>query len=214
MIDSAQKIDVDFSAFNEEQKKALMALVAAIKRNDDSIISGASGSGPVAPFRVGIGGLLGSNPLLYVREEQASGVQGGAFNNGAWRTRVLNAALTSEIAGGGLAVAPAGANQILLPTGTYWVEAQAPAAQVDGHKAKLRNVTNAADLLIGTSEFSASGALYAETKSGVSGQIVLAAPTVVELQHQCAASRAVYGLGTATGLDVEVYAEVMVWKIG
>lgn len=39
MIDSAQKIDIDLSAFNEEQKRALQALATSIKRNDDAIIN-------------------------------------------------------------------------------------------------------------------------------------------------------------------------------
>jgi len=62
--------------------------------------------------------------LLHVIEEQAAGTNGhndGNFVSGAYRTRVLNKVLTNEISGASVA-----SNQITLPAGTYFIEAQSP----------------------------------------------------------------------------------------
>lgn len=161
-----------------------------------------------------IAGILGSNPLLHVREQQPSGTAGGAFNNGAWRTRTLNVAPTSQIPGGGLAVAPAGVNQILLPAGTYQAWARAPASQVNQHKAKLVNLTAGADIVVGGNAL-ASTANNGETDSVVCGQFTLAVPSVLELQHQCQTTAAGFGFGQTNTFagTVEVYAEVMIWQL-
>lgn len=147
--------------------------------------------------------------LLHVRDEKASGTDGGTFNSGAWRTRTLNTVKTNEISGASL-----GSNQITLPAGTFYIEAWAPAHMVDRHKAKLYNATDAANIIFGSSEYTASGASYAVTSSRVCGRFTLSASKVLELQHQCSTTKLNDGLGVkaSTG-GVEVYAEVMIWKV-
>lgn len=144
--------------------------------------------------------------LLHVREQQSAGTGGGTFTNGAWRTRVLNTSVTNEITGASL-----GSNQITLPSGTYYIEADAPGSGCNGHVAKLRNTTDAADTLIGTAEF-ASGT--STTRSFVRGRFTIAAQKVFELQHQCGTTVSTVGLGTAVNVGVvEVYSTVRIWKV-
>ena|SRR3990167_4381050 len=148
--------------------------------------------------------------LLHVREEQVANTAGGTFTTGAWQTRTLNTSKTNEISGASLA-----ANQITLPAGVYEIEASAPAYQVSQHKARLYNVTDAADVIIGSSEFSRTTGDWAMTSSHVRGRFTLAAQKVLELQHRGVVTRATDGFGIASNLDskIEIYTEVMIWKL-
>ena len=150
------------------------------------------------------------NKFFHVRDEKASGTDGGTHTSGSYVTRVLNTTKTNEITGATLA-----SNQISLPVGDYFCQATAPHynENAGNHKAKLVNVTDTADLVIGTSvEMGAT--VDATTVSVVSGQFTLAATKVIELQHRTSLTRSTDGLGGAgTFGEVEVYAEVKIWKL-
>jgi len=148
--------------------------------------------------------------LFHVRDEKAANTQGGTFTQDAWQTRVLNTETTNEITGASLA-----SNQITLPAGTYYIEAFAWAFQVNRHKTRLRNITDGADIIIGTSGFARSTAgdsfqFYSE----VNGEFTLTGTKVIEFQHRCQNTNADDGFGVASNIDskVEVYAEVRIWK--
>jgi hypothetical protein len=146
--------------------------------------------------------------LLHVREEQAANTEGGTFTSGAWRTRTLNTTKTNEISG-----ASVGSNQITLPAGTYFIDASAPAVLCAEHKAKLANITDTSDTIIGSSE-AAGTASAAAARSVVQGRFTIADVKVFELQHRCSTTRSTDGLGRASNLGVvEVYSEVMIWKV-
>ena len=148
-------------------------------------------------------------PLLHVQDQQAATTNGGTFTTGAWRTRVLNTAITNEITGASLA-----SNQITLPAGTFYCDASAPAFEVDNHKAKLYNITTSADILIGTTE-NANNAVAVTNRSFVSGRFTLAAASVIELQHNCQSTKATTGFGLALGFSVvEVYSDIKIWWVG
>ena len=149
--------------------------------------------------------------LLHVRDEQAATTQSGTFTSGSYQTRVLNTVKTNEIVGASL-----GSNQITLPAGRYYVEARAPALQVDTHKIKLRDTTGAADLIVGSPAFSDSTAGEASSDSVLRGQFVLTQTSVLELQHRCASTKSTNGLGPEPGTDFgvpAVFAEVYVWQM-
>lgn len=163
-----------------------------------------------ASLTIAVGGILGSNPLLHVRDEEASGTAGGDFNSGAWRTRTLNTEKTNQIAGASLS-----ANQITLPAGTYWLYATAPGTYVDAHKLKVANITDVSDLLVGNGSFNPSTFAQIQTSYvSVMGLFTLAAQKVIALQHRCQTTRAGNGFGNSTSFGVvEVYAEVMIWQL-
>lgn len=147
-------------------------------------------------------------PLLYVRDEKAQNTVGGTFTSGAWQTRTLNTVKTNEIVGASLA-----ANQVTLAAGIYEIDASAPAGAVNSHQAKLYNVTDAVDLLIGTTEYTDAGT-YVMLDSRVRGRFTITATKVIELQHRCQTTRATNGLGSAANLATEVYAELLVRRLG
>lgn len=154
--------------------------------------------------------LLNTKQLLHVRDEKTAGTDGGGFTSGAWQTRTLNTVKTNTITGASLA-----SNQITLPAGTYFVQANAPANSVDYHKAKLYNTTASTDLIIGTNEFCGStSADRGASRSLVNGLITLTTQSVLELQHRCYTTKATNGFGGGPSFSVvEVYAEVVIWKV-
>jgi hypothetical protein len=146
--------------------------------------------------------------LLHVRDEKASGTSGGTFTSGAWQTRTLNTSMTNEISGASLS-----SNQITLPSGTYFINALAVALKVDGHKAKLRNITDSSDTLIGTSEYSGAGGVVTSS-SIINGRFTIASQKTFEIQHRCDLTSSTNGFGQAQAFSVvEVFADVRIWKV-
>lgn len=145
--------------------------------------------------------------MMFVKDQKAQNTSGGAFTQGAWRTRDLNTVVSNTITGASLA-----SNQITLPAGTYIVNASAPAVYINNHVTRLQNITAGTTALKGTSEY-ASNAQNAFTRSFISGKIILAGATVLELQHNCTTTHAT-GFGIPTNLDVETYSQVSIIKIG
>lgn len=146
---------------------------------------------------------------MLVEEQQTAGTAGGTFTLGAWRTRVLNT-VVSDVRG---IIVALGSNQITLPKGIYRFQASAPAYKVGSHQARLFNITAAAVLGLGSSEYTdpASGVNDA-TRSFVSGRFVLAVESDIELQHQCGSTQLADGFGRAVGWGVEVYSRVELWR--
>jgi hypothetical protein len=147
--------------------------------------------------------------LLHVRDEKSAGTDGGAFTSGSFQTRTLNTVMTNEISGASLS-----SNQIILPSGTYYIEALAPAVYVDRHKTKLRNITDSTDTLIGTTESTGIDAVdYNSTTSFVRGRFTITAQKTFELQHR-AENTLAFGFGYNSNFGVvEVYADVQIWKV-
>ena len=146
--------------------------------------------------------------LLHVRDEKASGTDGGTFTSGSFQTRTLNTLVTNEISGASLS-----SNQITLPSGTYFLYATAPAYGVDTHKLKFRNITDSSDTLIGNNQRIAD-ALDATTTAHISGRFTIAAQKTFELQHRCNTTDTGDGFGVSSGYSiVEVYADVQIWKV-
>jgi len=149
-------------------------------------------------------------PIEYAnfREEQASGTNAGTFTSGSYVTRVLNTVVTNTISGASLS-----SNQFTLPAGTYNIRASAPAIRCDRNKAKLRNITDSTDEIVGASSFSSTGT-DSKVDSWVIGQFTITASKAFEIQHRCTTTQATTGLGAATTYgDIEVYAEVWLEKI-
>jgi hypothetical protein len=159
----------------------------------------------LAPESRGVFGIY----LLHIQHQEDSGVSGGDFISGDWRTRPLNTVLTNEIAGASL-----NANQITLPAGTYFILAKSGAFYVNIHKAKLYNVSDAEDVLIGTSEYVSVSGNPVHSFSVVNGRFSIDAPKTFELQHRCGQDKTLDGFGAASFFDVtEVYADVLIWKV-
>lgn len=172
--------------------------------------SGAAGAvGPAGPAGpAGSAGLYSA--VVMVADQKASGTDGGNFTSGAWRTRDLNTLLADS---GGIAAIVA--NQLQLPAGTYDVNISCPAVNCNRHQARLRNVTDGATLLTGTSQFSEIGSTTpGDTRSVIQGRFTLAAAKSLEIQHQCQTTQNVNGFGVDSGFgNVETYTLGTFYKV-
>lgn len=150
-----------------------------------------------------------TNQVLIVRDEKASGTNGGGSTATTVMTRDLNTVAKNTITGASVV-----SNQITLTAGTYSIRASAPAFV--NHQARLYNVTDAANTIIGTSE-NANPAAEADpthARSFVVGEFTIAGTKVFELQDWTLETRATNGLGSALGSGaVEVFSEVEIRRI-
>jgi len=144
-------------------------------------------------------GIIRANDYICVSDEKAQSISGGTFTAGAWRTRDINQKKADT--GGHCSIA---ANQITLAAGTYIFSANVPAISVDGHQARLQNITDGVTVLIGGSAYSfPAGA--AQTDSVIKGRFTIAAQKTFEIQHYCATTKATIGFGVAGNFATEVY---------
>ena len=148
------------------------------------------------------------NLITVIKDVKANNTEGGTFTNGAWQTRDLN---TQE---GDTSFASVGSNQITLQPGTYIIEGAVPAFSVDRHKAKLYNITDSLDTVIGTSEDCAASSLVANS-SFIKGEFTITSAKTFELQHRGGVTKATNGFGVASNFSVdEVYSILKITKIG
>ena len=118
---------------------------------------------------------------------------GGDFNSGAWRTRILDTEITDSDG-----IVSLSSNQFTLQAGNYFIIAWASALQVNGHQARLRDVTNGATRAHGSSEYSSNND-YVTTKSWIYTRITPSSTTAYELQHRCQTSCSGVGFGNGSG---------------
>lgn len=141
-------------------------------------------------------------------DTKSAGTAAGTFTSGSFATRVIN---TEDSDSGNIGTLSG--NQITLQAGTYRLAASAPAFVCDKHQTKWRNVTDGADVLIGTPE-EATSASSVQTRSFICGEFTIAGAKAFEVQHRCSTTRATDGLGRAANFGIsEVYTIVEIWKV-
>lgn len=141
---------------------------------------------------------------------KTAGTQGGSFSSGAWRTRTINTEDTDADS-----IVTLSSNQFTLQAGTYRIKASAPATYVNGHQAKLRNTSDSADTILGTSEYASTADISLHnTRSIIAGQFTIAGTKTFEIQHCCETTNATQGFGSRANCGVsEVYTIVEIWKV-
>jgi hypothetical protein len=122
---------------------------------------------------------------------------------GNWSLLGLTTVRTNEITGASLSN-----NQITLPAGTYFTMSTVQFYRVNNYNAKLRNVSDGVDLIIGS-----GGHTWADPDDATSpathlnGRFILSAQKNVELQ---------YNISTASGQTTHESGhpnQVLIWKI-
>jgi hypothetical protein len=163
-------------------------------------------------------------PTVYLqqtfRDEKPSGTNGGNAPNTNYNTRELNAGVPA-LGGGGISTIIAGMSldtstyEFVVPAGTFYITASAPAGYALGHKARLFNVTDNAVELLGTSEYTNQSAIDV-SRSFLTGLVILTAPTTYRIEHRIGDTGGNtwdYGVNAGTG-DVEVYTTITLVKLG
>lgn len=150
-----------------------------------------------------------SQGVMIVRDVKGLNTAAGTFDSGTWYKRTLNSEQYNTISGATLN----GESQISLPAGTYIIEASCPAYQVNQHVAKLYNITDAADTLIGTTSQSSAGDAT-DSRSHICGAFTIATTNAFEIQHKCSSSYSTSGFGYPNNLGVSnVYTVVKITKV-
>lgn len=149
----------------------------------------------------------GTTQVATLRDEKTNGTAGGGFTSGSYQTRTLNTEVDPS------SIVTLSSNQFTLAAGTYYLSASAPAHDVNGHKIKIRNITDSTDTLTGSKTISNATA-GSNDNSVIEGIFTIAGTKVFELQHRCNTTRASDGFGQAASYsDTEVYSQVTIIKL-
>lgn len=164
-------------------------------------------AGPQGPAgEKGEKGDRGLSEIAYLRDERASGIDGGSCGPSSWFTRQLNTL------GGDIGFISLSGNQFKLQAGTYFVEVKAPAYGVGYHQIKLKVIETGSDVLFGSSEVSNPNS-PSITYSNILGEIIVEEASTFEVQHRCSHTKAGAGFGMAVGFGtVEIYTQVKIIK--
>jgi len=150
--------------------------------------------------------------VAILRDQRVSGTNGGTFVAGAWQTRTLNAEVADP--SGHVALA---ANKFTLNPGSYHITSYVPAYQVNGHKARLRNISDGTTAGEGTAGYCKAGVGVSESNniSIISAYITISTQKIFEIQHWCNTSNSLgYGKATNIAGESEIYTVVEIMKIG
>lgn len=147
---------------------------------------------------------------ILIVDQKAANTAGGASTSGSFATRTLNTELFDT--GSHASVS---SNQVTLAAGTYYIRVSAPAFASDSHQCVLYSITAAADVFIGTPEYSfqSGGSGTVVTRSVAQGMVTIGSPTVYEIRHRVATSKTVNGLGVQANFGVvETYSIFEAWR--
>lgn len=161
--------------------------------------------------------------LLHVRHVETTGTSAGAvLTNSTWNTRTLNSTVTNEITSATLT-----SNQISLPAGTYFIDAQiglaakivvSNSAQTIVDRPRLYNVTGSATLVSGVNHSSyhtsnTSSEFTLTPPRSLRGRFTLAGTTTIALQHYVSGSAISLQGSPVTSGESEIYSDVLIWKV-
>lgn len=141
--------------------------------------------------------------FIHVQDQKANTTVPASLTTGAWRTRELNTEVVDTAS-----IASVAANQVTVTAGTYIVFGTAPNVNtgVTG-RLRVRDTTGGVTLVQGT-----NGGASADALLSVFGYFTITVSSVLELQHFPNGTNA-GGVPNSTG-DVEVYANLYLWRIG
>lgn len=147
-------------------------------------------------------------PYIYCNDQQANTVNGGAAAIGI-QTRVMQNKVQDTHNLGTLA-----ANVLTIPAGTWYCRAAGPVFGINRTRLQIWNTTTAANLILGPSEYTDAANLVAIT-TRLAGIFTISASNGISVRQWCQAARAANGLGVASssGLGVEIYTELELWKL-
>jgi hypothetical protein len=146
--------------------------------------------------------------VAYLSDVKASGTSGGGTTATTYVTRTLNTIVDST----GI-VSSLSSNQFTLNKGVYFIEAIAPAAGIlNGHRARLRNITDSTTSLLGSSQYNTVSTV--SNPSTISGEVTITSAKVFEIQHYSTLTVAASGFGVnVSSGESEIYTQVKIIKI-
>lgn len=150
--------------------------------------------------------IISGEEVTNVVDQKTSGTSGGNGVIGN-NIRTLNTVRSNSISGASLA-----SNAVTLPAGIYQISASAPGFKCVAHQVRIVNAANSAILLEGTTERSGDSD-NTQTRSFVSGQLVLSSATSIRVDQEMSGSNT-GSLGAPAGFTrPEIYTELLIRKV-
>lgn len=154
-------------------------------------------------------GVSFTDQLLHVQDQKTSGTSAGGLTSGGYQQRALNTVVRNSISGASLS-----SNQIALPGGNYVADIAVPGYYINQHRGLLYNVTDAADVLYGTSEYSGAGGTGDPSTSWscIRGRFsVPIGGKTYEVEQRCTTTNAANGRGVPSSFGhIEIYTNVFI----
>tara|TARA_Y100000361_G_C11152432_1_gene341986 strand:- start:1419 stop:2096 length:678 start_codon:yes stop_codon:yes gene_type:complete len=146
--------------------------------------------------------------IAILEDQKADGADGGTGSAGTWNTRVINTEVSDPDS-----IVSISSNQFTLGVGKYKITARGSVASVNGHRMRVRNITDSTTDILGQSAFESTG--FNGDDANLIGYIDIADTKVFELQHWINASVGTqdFGRPTTSG-DSEIYLQIVIEKIG
>jgi hypothetical protein len=150
---------------------------------------------------------VGLSVAIY-EDQKATGTDGGSSITGADLTRTLNTEVIATDS-----IATLSANAVTPISGTYLIEASAPAHKADEHRIYLSDGTSR--IALGSSEY-ADATNLSQSRSFVSYIVTTTGSTAYSITHrvQTASTADGFGKGGTGGGEVEVYARLKLTRLG
>lgn len=137
---------------------------------------------------------------ILLRRELPNNTDGGTFTQGAWRGRILNT--TAFDTKGQVLELDNTTGVFKVKAGKYKFRAEAPAFDVNRHRARLRNITSGGSIY-GTSEFTGDNG---QSSSCILGTLTLGVDTEFIIESRCQNTKTATGFGNAANFgEVEVF---------
>lgn len=155
---------------------------------------------------------LRGTPIAVIEDQKSSGIEGGTCTSGLDRTRNLNTEVFDPYS-----LVSVTSDQFTLPAGTWIVKWSAPAHRTRRHQSFLYDVTGAAEVKRGSSEYadditlSESEPIAIQTRSHGIARVTPAASNVYEIRHRCERTQGTDGFGLESGFGTEVYTQVEIY---
>lgn len=145
-------------------------------------------------------------PLLVFRHVASDGTNGGTATSGSWQTRTITEETVDTNNLGSLS-----SNEITLSAGTYRLSSECNFYAVNYVQTRLYNVTDAAVIAYGLSQYLGSGQIYPVK---LFCRFTIASTKTIRIEYRCSTTSATYGQGEATSWsgNEEVYATVVITR--
>ena len=130
----------------------------------------------------------------------------GTFTAGAWQTREINTEVVDTDN-----IVTLSSNQFTLQAGTYQIKFGACAYKVNRHITRLRQISPAATIAAGSSQYSWATDANLQWSRGFA-RLTISQATAYEIQHYCQTTGSSNGFGFQMTYSTSDYVQVEIYK--
>lgn len=153
-------------------------------------------------------GAGGSTKCIQLLDKRISGTNGGSFTANTWTPRTVNTIQSDQVGSTTLS-----SNTFVLPSATYWLNAQSYFYLPNYARMRLQNVTDNVTLLLGLVTWDNNGA--GGNYNPLSGLFTVDSSKNLQLQYYVTSTNIqAANLGDASSIGTEIYTTIDLFKVG